>query len=115
MPPLVNIQLKYRFTDHLSKFFCLLSIASNMKAFVAGATETGRRIVQDLKRNIPVRALVETYSKPEQFYEAAELVVGDVLKPGSLSAAIADSTVLLCYWRKPALIQLDHKGGLRRD
>jgi uncharacterized protein YbjT (DUF2867 family) len=70
-----------------------------MKAFVAGATgETGRRIVQDLvKRNIPVRALVRDLQQARAVLpEAAELVVGDVLKPGSLSAAMADSTVLLC-------------------
>jgi len=68
-----------------------------MKAFVAGATgETGRRIVQDLvKRNIPVRALVRLTASQSSLPEA-ELVVGDVLKPGSLSAAIADNTVLLC-------------------
>lgn len=60
-----------------------------MKAFVAGATgETGRRIVQELiARNIPVRALV----RDEQTARAilppdAELVVGDVLNPASLTA-----------------------------
>lgn len=70
-----------------------------MKAFVAGATgETGRRIVQELvKRNIPVRALVRDLQQARAVLpEAAELVVGDVLKPDSLSAALADSTVLLC-------------------
>ena len=70
-----------------------------MKAFVAGATgETGRRIVQELvKRNIPVRALVRDLEQARAILpESAELVVGDVLKPDSLSAAMADSTVLLC-------------------
>jgi uncharacterized protein YbjT (DUF2867 family) len=70
-----------------------------MKAFVAGATgETGRRIVQELvQRNIPVRALVRDLEKGRQVLPAeAELVVGDVLQPESLKAAIADSTVLLC-------------------
>ena len=70
-----------------------------MKAFVAGATgETGRRIVQELvKRNIPVRALVRDLQQARAVLpEAAELVVGDVLNPDSLSAALADSTVLLC-------------------
>jgi uncharacterized protein YbjT (DUF2867 family) len=70
-----------------------------MKAFVAGATgETGRRIVQELvKRNIPVRALVRDLEKARAILpESAELVVGDVLKPDSLPAALADSTVLLC-------------------
>jgi uncharacterized protein YbjT (DUF2867 family) len=70
-----------------------------MKAFVAGATgETGRRIVQELvNRNIPVRALVRDLEKARAILpESAELVVGDVLKPADLSAAIGDSTVLLC-------------------
>lgn len=70
-----------------------------MKAFVAGATgETGRRIVQELvKRQIPVRALVRNIEKAREILPAeAELVVGDVLKPDSLSVALADSTVLLC-------------------
>ncbi len=69
-----------------------------MKAFVAGATgQTGQRIVQQLvQRGIPVRALVRdreaarTILPPE-----VELVVGDVLQPDTLAAAIADSTVLL--------------------
>src|ERR687885_1598347 len=69
-----------------------------MKAFVAGATgETGRRIVQELvKRNIPVRALVRNLETAKEILPPqAELIVGDVLKPESLSAAIADSTVIL--------------------
>ncbi|MBE9191109.1 SDR family oxidoreductase [Gloeocapsopsis crepidinum LEGE 06123] len=70
-----------------------------MKAFVAGATgETGRRIVQELvKRNIPVRALVRNVESAKAILPAeAELVVGDVLQPDSLRAAVGDSTVLLC-------------------
>lgn len=70
-----------------------------MKAFVAGATgETGRRIVQELSsRNIPVRALVRNLDTARAILpESVELVVGDVLKSDSLSAALADSTVLLC-------------------
>ncbi|MEP0799483.1 SDR family oxidoreductase [Funiculus sociatus] len=70
-----------------------------MKAFVAGATgETGRRIVQELvKRNIPVRALVRNMEKARGILpDAAELVVGDVLKPETLSVALGDSTVVLC-------------------
>jgi len=69
-----------------------------MKAFVAGATgETGRRIVQELiKRNIPVRALVRDIEKARGILSPeAELVVGDVLQPESLTAALEDSTVLL--------------------
>lgn len=70
-----------------------------MKAFVAGATgETGRRIVRELtQRNIPVRALVRNLEKGKELLPVeAELVVGDVLKPESLSTAIGDSTVILC-------------------
>ncbi|MBR8826755.1 MAG: SDR family oxidoreductase [Gomphosphaeria aponina SAG 52.96 = DSM 107014] len=70
-----------------------------MKAFVAGATgETGRRIVEELvQRNITVRALVRNLEKGKEILPpAAELVVGDVLKPESLEKAIADCTVILC-------------------
>ncbi len=70
-----------------------------MKAFVAGATgETGRRIVRELvKREIPVRALVRNLETGiEILPKEAELVTGDVLNKESLSAAIGDSTVLLC-------------------
>ncbi|MBM0741881.1 SDR family oxidoreductase [Phormidium sp. CLA17] len=69
-----------------------------MKAFVAGATgETGRRIVLELvQRQIPVRALVRNVESARSILPAeVELVMGDVLKPESLSAAIADCTVLL--------------------
>lgn len=70
-----------------------------MKAFVAGATgETGRRIVQELvARNIPVRALVRDQQKAQAILPSeVELVVGDVLAPESLNAALGDSTVVLC-------------------
>lgn len=70
-----------------------------MKAFVAGATgETGRRIVQELTgRNIPVRALVRNLETARGILpNSAELVVGDVLEPNTLDAAIGDSTVILC-------------------
>ncbi|MBD2499287.1 SDR family oxidoreductase [Anabaena azotica] len=70
-----------------------------MKAFVAGATgETGRRIVQELiARNIPVRALVRDEQKARAILPPeVELVVGDVLNPASLTAALGDSTVVLC-------------------
>lgn len=69
-----------------------------MKAFVAGATgETGRRIVQELiARNIPVIALVRDIEKARGILSPeAELVVGDVLQPESLTAALGDSTVIL--------------------
>lgn len=69
-----------------------------MKAFVAGATgETGRRIVLELvQRQIPVRALVRELESARSILPAeVELVVGDVLKPETLSNAIADCTVVL--------------------
>ena len=70
-----------------------------MKALVAGATgETGRRIVQELiARNIPVRALVRDVQQARSILPPdAELVQGDVLKPESITAALGDSTILLC-------------------
>jgi uncharacterized protein YbjT (DUF2867 family) len=70
-----------------------------MKVFVAGATgETGRRIVQELvARNIPVRALVRDEAQAKAVLSPqAELVVGDVLQPNSLAAALGDSTVVIC-------------------
>jgi len=69
-----------------------------MKVFVAGATgQTGRRIVAELvQRGIPVRALVRDMENARQILPPeAELVVGDVLQPESLKAAIGDSTVLI--------------------
>jgi uncharacterized protein YbjT (DUF2867 family) len=70
-----------------------------MKVFVAGATgETGRRIVQELvTRNIPVRALVRDQEKAKAILSPeVELVLGDILAPENLTAAIGDSTVVLC-------------------
>jgi uncharacterized protein YbjT (DUF2867 family) len=90
-----------------------------MKAFVAGATgQTGRRIVQELvQRQIPVRALVRDLDQAKAILPAeAELVVGDVLKPDTLSTAIGDSTVLLCATgAKPSFdptgpYQVDYEG-----
>ncbi len=69
-----------------------------MKALVVGATgQTGRRIVEQLvKRQIPVRAMVRDRARAlEILPAAAEMVVGDVLEPGTLRAAIADCTVIL--------------------
>jgi uncharacterized protein YbjT (DUF2867 family) len=70
-----------------------------MKALVAGATGgTGRWIVQELiMRDIPVRALVRDIEQARSILPSeAELVVGDVLQPESLTAALGDSTVVLC-------------------
>lgn len=69
-----------------------------MKALVVGATgETGRRIVQELVRHgVPVRAMVRNLETARTILPPeAELVVGDVLQPDSLAAAIADCTVVL--------------------
>ncbi|MBD2663616.1 NAD-dependent epimerase/dehydratase [Richelia sinica FACHB-800] len=70
-----------------------------MRAFVAGATgETGRRIVQELiTRNIPVRALVRDPEKAQAILSPqVELVIGDVLQPESLEAALGDSSIVFC-------------------
>ena len=70
-----------------------------MKAFVAGATgQTGQRIVEELiSRNIPVRALVRDEQKARNLLPSqVELIVGDILQPESLIAALGDSTVVLC-------------------
>ena len=70
-----------------------------MKALVAGATgQTGRRIVQQLvQRGVAVRALVrDVESARSMLPPETELVIGDVLKPETLAAAISDCTVLLC-------------------
>ena len=70
-----------------------------MKAFVVGATGgTGQWIVRELvERGIPVVALVRNLEKGQQLLPAAtHLVVGDVLQPDSLAAAIADCDVILC-------------------
>ncbi|WP_309741581.1 SDR family oxidoreductase, partial [Chamaesiphon sp. OTE_20_metabat_361] len=90
-----------------------------MKAFVAGATgETGRRIVRELvKREIPVRAMVRDLDKARTILPAeVELVVGDVLNLESITAALGDSTVILCATgAKPSLdptgpYQVDFEG-----
>jgi uncharacterized protein YbjT (DUF2867 family) len=90
-----------------------------MKALVVGATgETGRRIVQQLvNRGIPVRAVVRDPVKAQSILPtAAELVVGDVLQPETLKAAMADCTVVLCATgARPSLsplgpYQVDYEG-----
>lgn len=90
-----------------------------MKALVAGATGgTGRWIVQELvNRQIPVKALVRNVETAKQILPPeAELVIGDVLKPETLKAAIADCTVVLCATgAKPSLditgpMQVDYFG-----
>ena len=70
-----------------------------MQAFVAGATgQTGREIVRQLvTKNIPVRALVRNLELAKEILPPeAELVVGDILKPETISDALGDCNVLLC-------------------
>ncbi|MGD1908675.1 MAG: SDR family oxidoreductase [Leptolyngbyaceae cyanobacterium] len=90
-----------------------------MQVLVAGATgETGRRVVTHLKkRQIPLKALVrDEQAAREILPEDVELVVGDVLKPASLTAAIAGCTHLICATgAKPSLdptgpYQVDYVG-----
>lgn len=69
-----------------------------MKALVAGATgKTGYRIVQELvAQGIPVKALVrDTAKAKERLPPEAEIVMGDVLQPETLTAALEGCTVLL--------------------
>ncbi len=70
-----------------------------MKVFVVGATGgTGKWIVRELvDKNIPVVALVRNREKGQQTLPAGvEIVVGDVLQPETLEAAIADCDVIIC-------------------
>ena len=70
-----------------------------MKALVAGATgQTGRNIVKQLiQKDIPVKALVRNLEQAKEILPPeAELLVGDVLKPETLTTALTDCSVLLC-------------------
>lgn len=83
-----------------------------MKAFVAGATgQTGRRIARELvRRDILVRALVRDPAKAVDVLpqSGVELVEGDILKPATLTSAIADCTVAFCATgAKPSLNPLE--------
>ena len=50
-----------------------------------------------MSRNIPVRALVRDEQKARNLLPSqVELIVGDILQPESLIAALGDSTVVLC-------------------
>ncbi|MEL6939955.1 MAG: SDR family oxidoreductase [Cyanobacteria bacterium J06598_1] len=69
-----------------------------MRALVAGATgQTGQQIVEQLlAKDIAVRALVRDREKAiAQLPEGVEIVVGDVLEPNSLQAALTDCEVML--------------------
>ena len=70
-----------------------------MKILVAGATgQTGRRIVRQLiERDISVKALARDLEKAKSILpEAAELVLGDVLKPATIEQHFDDCNVLIC-------------------
>ena len=70
-----------------------------MGVFVAGATgKTGRHIVRQLINNdVPVKALVRDRDRAQSILPAAaEIIVGDVLKPATFQAALADCNVLIC-------------------
>ena len=70
-----------------------------MGVFVAGATgKTGRHIVRQLIDNdVPVKALVRDRDRAQSILPAAaEMIVGDVLKPATFQSALADCNVLIC-------------------
>jgi uncharacterized protein YbjT (DUF2867 family) len=70
-----------------------------MQALVAGATgQTGQNIVKQLlDKDISVKALVRNLEKGKELLpQEVDLIVGDVLKPASLEAALKDCNVLLC-------------------
>lgn len=69
------------------------------RALVVGATgQTGRHIVKELvNKNIAVRALVRDTEQAKSILpQEAELVIGDVLKPETVEAAISGCDVLIC-------------------
>lgn len=70
-----------------------------MTVLVVGATgQTGRHIVRELTtKKVPVKALVRDLTKAREILPTdAELIVGDVLKPETVTAAIVDCNVLIC-------------------
>ncbi|MEN9205553.1 MAG: SDR family oxidoreductase [Thermostichales cyanobacterium BF4_bins_65] len=90
-----------------------------MKVLVAGATgETGRRIVQTLtQQHIPTRALVRDPAKAQAVLPAnTELVVGDVLKPATLTTALEGCDRIICAtgarpgWDPLAPFNVDYVG-----
>ncbi len=90
-----------------------------MKVLVVGATgQTGRRIVQELvNREIPLRAMVRNLQTAQEILpDGIDIVVGDVLDPNNLDAAIADCTTIICATgAKPSLdftepFRVDYEG-----
>ncbi|MEM1252341.1 MAG: SDR family oxidoreductase [Cyanobacteria bacterium P01_H01_bin.21] len=70
-----------------------------MKVLVIGATgQTGQQVTRQLSvkgEGITVKAMVRERSKAD-FSDAVEVVVGDVLKPATLSAAMAGCDAVIC-------------------
>ncbi|MGD1952940.1 MAG: SDR family oxidoreductase, partial [Leptolyngbyaceae cyanobacterium] len=68
-----------------------------MKVLVIGATgQTGQQITRQLSvKDTAVKAMVRDRSKAN-FSDAVEVVVGDVLKPETLSAAMAGCDAVIC-------------------
>ncbi len=90
-----------------------------MQILVAGATgQTGRHIVRQLiERNVPVKALVRDIAQAKKILPpAAELIVGDVLKPATFEPSLADCNGLICATgASPSLdptgpYQIDYQG-----
>ena len=70
-----------------------------MKVLVVGATgKTGRQVTEQLSSDgtgVSVRALVRDRAKAD-FADPVEVVVGDVLKPETLEAAMAGCDAIIC-------------------
>ena len=70
-----------------------------MKVLVVGATgKTGRQVTEQLSsdgKGVSVRALVRDRAKAD-FADPVEVVVGDVLKPETLEAAMAGCDAIIC-------------------
>ncbi len=69
-----------------------------MKVLVVGATgETGKRVINTLvDRQIAVRALVRNYDSAKAVLPpGTEIMVGDLLEPEAIKAAIAGCTVVI--------------------
>ncbi|MEO0348535.1 MAG: SDR family oxidoreductase [Cyanobacteria bacterium P01_A01_bin.15] len=68
-----------------------------MNVLVVGATgQTGRQVTTQLVRSdIKVKALVRDRAKAD-FPDTVDVVVGDVLKPATLTAAMANCDAIIC-------------------
>jgi uncharacterized protein YbjT (DUF2867 family) len=87
-----------------------------MKVFVAGATgQTGQRIVSALvHQGISTVAFVRDRDKAASMLpENVEIIVGDVLKPDTIDAALNDCTAVICA--TGATPSFDFTGPFRVD